>query len=160
LLLAPAAALLSSLLAAFIGGVAGFVGGRMERWVMAGTDLFLSLPWLFLFINLRALLPLNVSPIFSVLFSFPLLGFFGLGGRGPHYLCRRPDAFTVRFHSPGAGFGKQRLPAFVAPPSTESEAGVVCAILDFCTCFYSDRSQSRNSRTRSRGAHAFMGQPA
>ena len=41
LLLAPAAALLSSVLAAFIGGVAGFAGGWVERCVMAGTDLFL-----------------------------------------------------------------------------------------------------------------------
>src|SRR6202790_878285 len=65
LLLAPAAALLSSLFAAFIGGIAGFAGGRVERWVMGGTDLFLSLPCLFLLITARALLPLNVSPIIS-----------------------------------------------------------------------------------------------
>src|SRR5215468_1254515 len=45
LLLAPAAALLASLLAVLIGGTAGFLGGRVERAVMAGTDLFLSLPW-------------------------------------------------------------------------------------------------------------------
>src|SRR5271169_227649 len=41
LLLAPAAALLSSLLAAFVGGIAGFAGGWVERCVMAATDLFL-----------------------------------------------------------------------------------------------------------------------
>ena len=45
LLLAPAAALIASLLAALIGGAAGFVGGWLERIVMAATDLFLSLPW-------------------------------------------------------------------------------------------------------------------
>src|SRR2546428_4672826 len=66
LLLAPAAALLASLLAAVIGGIAGFVGGWLERAVMAVTDLFLSLPWLFLLITVRALLPLNVAPIASV----------------------------------------------------------------------------------------------
>ena len=77
LLLAPAAALLSSLLAALIGGIAGFVGGRVERWVMAATDLFLSLPWLFLLITVRALLPLNVSPVTSVLITFALLGCLG-----------------------------------------------------------------------------------
>ena len=80
LLLAPAAALLSSLLAAVIGGVAGFAGGRVERWVMAGTDLFLSLPWLFLLITVRALLPLNVSPIVSVLITFGMLGCLGWAG--------------------------------------------------------------------------------
>jgi len=77
LLLAPAAALLSSLLAALIGGTAGFVGGWLERCVMAATDLFLSLPWLFLLITVRALLPLNVAPFTSVLITFALLGSLG-----------------------------------------------------------------------------------
>src|SRR5579862_6555636 len=66
LLLAPAAALLTSLLAGLIGGFAGFVGGWTERNVMAATDLFLSLPWLFLLITVRAILPLNVAPMTSV----------------------------------------------------------------------------------------------
>ena len=77
LLLAPAAALLSSLLAVLIGGAAGFLGGWIERLVMAATDLFLSLPWLFLLITVRALLPLNVSPITSVAITFALLGCLG-----------------------------------------------------------------------------------
>jgi len=77
LLLAPAAALLSSLLAVLIGGTAGFLGGWVERVVMAATDLFLSLPWLFLLITVRALLPLNVSPITSVAITFALLGCLG-----------------------------------------------------------------------------------
>ncbi len=80
LLLAPAAALLTSLLAAFIGGIAGFAGGWVERLVMAGTDLFLSLPWLFLLITVRALLPLNVSPMISVLITFAMLGCLGWAG--------------------------------------------------------------------------------
>src|ERR1700674_591810 len=80
LLLAPAAALLSSLMAAFIGGIAGFAGGWVERFVMAGTDLFLSLPWLFLLLTVRALLPLNVSPVASVTITFALLGLLGWAG--------------------------------------------------------------------------------
>jgi peptide/nickel transport system permease protein len=80
LLLAPAAALLTSLLAAFVGGIAGFAGGWVERFVMAGTDLFLSLPWLFLLITVRALLPLNVSPVVSVLITFARLGCLGWAG--------------------------------------------------------------------------------
>src|SRR6267154_5102803 len=67
LLLAPAAALLSTLMAAFVGGVAGYLGGGWSRFAMAVTDLFLSLPWLFLLITVRALMPLNVSPLVSVL---------------------------------------------------------------------------------------------
>lgn len=77
LLLAPAAALLSSLLAVLIGGAAGFAGGWVERIVMTTTDLFLSLPWLFLLITVRALLPLNVLPITSVAITFALLGCLG-----------------------------------------------------------------------------------
>src|SRR5215472_14997860 len=44
LLLAPAAALLSTLIAALIGGLAGYLGGRWERAMTSGIDLFLSLP--------------------------------------------------------------------------------------------------------------------
>lgn len=77
LLLAPAAALVSTLLAAFIGGLAGYLGGDWARAAMAVTDLFLSLPWLFLLITVRATLPLDVSPTFSVLVTFLLLGLLG-----------------------------------------------------------------------------------
>jgi peptide/nickel transport system permease protein len=77
LLLAPAAALISTLLAALIGGTAGYWGGRWERTVTAGIDLFLSLPWLFLLLAVRALLPLNTPPLTSVLITFLLLGCLG-----------------------------------------------------------------------------------
>jgi peptide/nickel transport system permease protein len=77
LLLAPAAALLSTLMAAFIGGLAGYLGGIWARLAMAVTDLFLSLPWLFLLITARAFMPLNVSPLISVLVTFLLLGLLG-----------------------------------------------------------------------------------
>ncbi|MGC2447114.1 MAG: ABC transporter permease [Candidatus Sulfotelmatobacter sp.] len=77
LLLAPAAALLSTLMAALIGGLAGYLGGTWSRIAMAVTDLFLSLPWLFLLITVRALLPLNVSPLMSVVVTFVLLGLLG-----------------------------------------------------------------------------------
>jgi peptide/nickel transport system permease protein len=77
LLLAPAAALLSTLMAAVIGGLAGYLGGIWARMAMAVTDLFLSLPWLFLLITARALMPLNVSPFISVMVTFLLLGLLG-----------------------------------------------------------------------------------
>jgi ABC-type dipeptide/oligopeptide/nickel transport system permease subunit len=77
LLLAPAAALIATMLAAIIGGSAGFLGGWYERSLMAATDLFLSLPWLFLLISVRAVLPLNVSPVMSVMITFVLLGCLG-----------------------------------------------------------------------------------
>lgn len=77
LLLAPAAALLSTLMAALIGGLAGYLGGAWARAAMTITDLFLSLPWLFLLITIRALMPLNVSPLVSVMVTFLMLGLLG-----------------------------------------------------------------------------------
>lgn len=77
LLLAPAAALVSTGLAALVGGLAGYLGGIWLRMARAFTDLFLSLPWLFLLITVRALMPLNVSPLVSVLITFFILGLLG-----------------------------------------------------------------------------------
>jgi ABC-type dipeptide/oligopeptide/nickel transport system permease subunit len=77
LLLAPAAALLSCLAAGILGGLAGLAGGFVDRVVLAAADLFLSLPWLFLLLMVRACLPLNVSPAASVGITFLLLGMLG-----------------------------------------------------------------------------------
>ena len=77
LLLAPTAALLSTFLAALIGTLAGYLGGLWEKLAMAGADLFLSLPWLFLLLMVRAMLPLNVSAFTSVTVTFLLLGLLG-----------------------------------------------------------------------------------
>lgn len=86
LILAPAAALLSSLLAALLGGTAGYLGGWWERVSLAGMDLVLSLPWLFLLLTVRALLPLNVSPLTSVVITFFLLGLLGWAA-GARVVC-------------------------------------------------------------------------
>ena len=111
LLLAPAAALVSTLLAAVVGGLAGYLGGAWARAAMAVTDLFLSLPWLFLLITVRALLPLNVSPTFSVLVTFLLLGLLGWTAAA-RVLCA--SAGSVRSsdfvrQARAAGIGNARL---------------------------------------------------
>ena len=86
LLLAPAAALLAVALAGLLGGVAGYLGGWTERALMAAADLVLSLPWLFLLLAVRALLPLNVEPLRSVTITFLILG--GLGwAAGARVVC-------------------------------------------------------------------------
>ncbi len=77
LLLAPVAAAGAVFLAALIGGAAGFLGGWYERATLAGIDIFLSLPWLFLLITVRAALPLNTAPETSVLVTFALMGLLG-----------------------------------------------------------------------------------
>ena len=80
LLLAPAAALLSALMAALVGGAAGYLGGWWEGATLRAIDLFLSLPWLFLLLTVRAMLPLNVSPVASMMITFAILGLLGWAG--------------------------------------------------------------------------------
>jgi peptide/nickel transport system permease protein len=80
LLLAPAAALISTLLATLVGGTAGYLGGRIENAAMWVTDLLLALPWLFVLVAVRALLPLNVSPQLSVVITFAMLSVLGWAG--------------------------------------------------------------------------------
>jgi len=77
LLLAPAAALISTALAAIIGGAGAYLGGIWDRGTKLVTDLFLSLPWLFLLLTIRALLPLDIPAITSVVVTFALLGALG-----------------------------------------------------------------------------------
>ena len=86
LLLAPAAALLAAALAGLLGGLAGYLGGWTERGLMAAADLVLSLPWLFLLLAVRALLPLNVAPIQSVMITFLILGCLGWAA-GARVVC-------------------------------------------------------------------------
>jgi peptide/nickel transport system permease protein len=77
LLLAPAAALLSTLIAGVFGALAGLVGGWCERLILAAADLSMALPLLFVLLAFRAVLPLDISPILSVIATFVLLGLLG-----------------------------------------------------------------------------------
>ena len=45
-----------------LGCVAGFFGGWTDAVVMAVSDVFMALPWLYLLLALRAALPLDVAP--------------------------------------------------------------------------------------------------
>jgi peptide/nickel transport system permease protein len=77
LLLAPAAALLATILAALTGVSAALMGGWWERAFITATDLSLSLPWLFALVTVRAMLPLDVAPWLSVAITFAMLGLLG-----------------------------------------------------------------------------------
>jgi len=94
LLLAPAAALLATAIAAVAGASAAFLGGWWERTFLSGTDLSLSLPWIFFLITVRALLPLDVAPIVSISITFLLLG--ALGWAGPARVVRASVATMLR----------------------------------------------------------------
>ena len=77
LLLAPTAAAIATLLGVTLGLVAGYAGGWIESLILRFTDLFASMPGLFLLFTLRAILPLNVSPAVSVSVTFSLLALLG-----------------------------------------------------------------------------------
>ncbi len=77
LLLAPAAALISTGVALLFGGIAAMAGARWERVAMSITDLLLALPTILILLTVRALMPLNVSPWSSILITCGLLGALG-----------------------------------------------------------------------------------
>jgi len=77
LLLAPAAALLATIIAAILGGIAGLRGGWLEKLILASADLSMSLPLLFVLIALRVWLPLDASPVLSAGATFLTLGILG-----------------------------------------------------------------------------------
>jgi ABC-type dipeptide/oligopeptide/nickel transport system permease subunit len=78
--LAPAAALLTLVGALLAGSLAALGGRKVDAVVNAGMDLFLSLPWLFLLLTVRSLLPLDVAPTVSIVITFGLLGLLGWAG--------------------------------------------------------------------------------
>lgn len=77
IVLAPAAALVSVLVALLICALSGVRVPLADEAVGGLTTLSLSLPWIFLFIILRALLPLNTRPGTSILLTFGLMGIAG-----------------------------------------------------------------------------------
>ncbi len=123
LLLAPAAALLATLIAALTGIGAAMIGGKWEQLILSGVDLVASLPWLFLLIAVRAVLPLNVSGYASVGLTFFLLGALGWAGAArvirSVVLSIRESGFMVAARSLGVSrmrlFAVQLLPNLRGP---------------------------------------------
>ncbi len=77
LLLAPAAAALATITALAIGLTAGYGGCLAESAALGFTDLVVSIPSLLLLFIARAMLPLNITPMVSVGFTFLLLAILG-----------------------------------------------------------------------------------
>ena len=77
LFLASAGAALSCALALVLGALSGFAGGVVETLLLSCIGVVDSVPWLFLFLAVRALLPLNVSPAASIWITFTMLALLG-----------------------------------------------------------------------------------
>lgn len=119
LLFAPAAAALSTLLAALVGTVAGYLGGYWEKLTVAAIDVFLSLPWLFLLITARALLPLTLSPWLSVVITFAMLGLLGWAATA-RVVCagvRSIQSSTFMLNARALGCSPRRLVAIQLIPN-------------------------------------------
>ena len=62
---------------AFAGTISGYWGGTTDALLMRFSELFLSLPWLYLLLAVRALLPLSISPVQTFVLLVTLLGVVG-----------------------------------------------------------------------------------
>src|SRR5262245_33145099 len=60
-----------------VGGLAGFFGGWIDEMLMRLAELFLALPWLYLLLGVRALLPLHIDTTRVYLL---VVGVIGLAG--------------------------------------------------------------------------------
>jgi peptide/nickel transport system permease protein len=76
-----AAGITATLIALLAGSILGVIAGYYGRWIdeslMGVTELFLSLPWLYFLLGVRAFLPLHLSTIGTF---FLLTGVIGLIG--------------------------------------------------------------------------------
>jgi peptide/nickel transport system permease protein len=108
---APAAALLATLLAGLLGGLAGFMGGIADIVLTCLTDMFLALPWIFLLLLVRALLPLNIDPLQSVALTFAMLGLLGwaTSARIVRNGVRKLKASDFVMHAMATGCGRGRI---------------------------------------------------
>jgi peptide/nickel transport system permease protein len=74
---ATAAAAMTAAIAVVLGMLAAFSPGPVAKVLLFLSDVFLSLPWLFLLMMARSLLPLTASPFQTMMMTFLVLG--GLG---------------------------------------------------------------------------------
>lgn len=111
LLAGVGAALLSTALAAVVGGLAGFLGGWVDRCCVAWIDLMLSLPWLFLLVIVRALLPLNLSPALSIVVTFSMISLLGWASaaRVIRATCRSLRDSDLVLQARASGIGNWRI---------------------------------------------------
>ena len=71
------AASLSLSLGLAAGVTAGYFGGWADRILMRGGELVMALPWLYLLLASRALLPLHIPPMEAILLPAALIGMLG-----------------------------------------------------------------------------------
>ena len=68
---------ISICLGLIVGGLAGFYGGWVDSLLMRIVDAFLAMPWLYLLLAVRAIVPLHVEPNAVFLLLIATLGAVG-----------------------------------------------------------------------------------
>jgi peptide/nickel transport system permease protein len=64
-------------LATVLGILAGYYSGWIDDVIMGASEISLALPWLYLLLSLRALLPLDAPPLTAFVITVVLLGLVG-----------------------------------------------------------------------------------
>jgi peptide/nickel transport system permease protein len=73
------AAVFSVLTGLFLGAIAGMYGGRVDDVAMRVAEVFITVPWFYLLIAVRAFLPLQISPVTAFLLVVAVIGVVGWG---------------------------------------------------------------------------------
>jgi len=60
-----------------VGGLAGFYGGWTDEAAMRVAEIFMALPWLYLLLAVRSVLPLHIDPARAFLLLVLVIGFVG-----------------------------------------------------------------------------------
>jgi ABC-type dipeptide/oligopeptide/nickel transport system permease subunit len=107
LALAGTAALVATALAALVGIAAGYAGGAFECTLEMATNLLMALPWLFLLMLVRAMLPVDMPPEQTAWVTFLLLALLGWAPASRVLAAStrslRLSAFVTRARAEGAG---------------------------------------------------------
>jgi peptide/nickel transport system permease protein len=103
------AACIALFLGTFVGTLSGFSGGWVDQVLMRLAELVMALPWLYLLLAVRAMLPLRIEPIQAFLLLIAIIG--AVGWVRPARLVRgvvlsaRERGFVVA----ARGFGASKL---------------------------------------------------
>lgn len=109
--IAGVAVMLSLALGSFIGGVAGFRGGRFDRLAMAAADFTIVLPMLYAVLTLRAALPLTMShtAVFWTMASVMAFASWPLPARGVRAIVAAESRKSYAEAAYAAGAGPLRI---------------------------------------------------
>lgn len=97
------------LVGSVVGIISGYYGGWIDETLMGTTELFLSLPWLYFLLGVRAFLPLHVSPARTFFLLTCVIGL--IGWARPARLIRGVvlSARTRNYVPAARGFGASDL---------------------------------------------------